>query len=241
MKFSEPLTPGVLLRRYKRFLADIDLEGVTVVAHCANPGSMLGLATEGSEVWLSANRNPKAKLDWRWELVRFGTHLVGINTGHPNGIVAEGISSGRIAELSGYAVLRREVRYGRNSRIDLLLEDPARPPCYVEVKNVHMKRDLPGREHAAEFPDSVTARGAKHLVEMADMVCEGARAMMVYLVQRGDCDHFRVAADIDPTYAAALAEARARGVEAICYDCVVTTDGIEVSDRLPVTFGEGLA
>lgn len=241
MRFSEPLTCGVLLRRYKRFLADIELGGKTVVAHCANPGSMLGLDAPGAEVWLSANRNPKAKLDWRWELVRNGDHLVGINTGHPNGIVAEAIAGGGIAELAGYGSLRREVRYGRNSRIDILLEDDTRPPCYVEVKNVHMKRDLPGRENAAEFPDSVTARGAKHLVEMADMVREGARAVMVYLVQRGDCDHFRVAADIDPGYAAALATARARGVEAICYDCVVTTDGIEVSGNLPVTVDEGLA
>lgn len=241
MQFTGPLRRGVLLRRYKRFLADVELDGRIVVAHCANPGSMLGLDSPGREVWLSANRNPKAKLDWRWELVRIGGRLVGINTGHPNGIVAEAIARQLIPEHAGYAALRREVGYGRNSRIDILLEDSARPSCYVEVKNVHMKRDLPGRANAAEFPDSVTVRGAKHLVEMVDMVRTGARAVMIYLVQRGDCDHFRVAADIDPGYAAALAESQGCGVEAICYDCVVTTEGIEVAGNLPVIFDEGEA
>ena len=238
MRFDEPLRSGTLIRRYKRFLADMALDGRTVVAHCANPGSMLGVSEPGSEVWLSANRNPKAKLDWRWELVRCGDHLVGINTGHPNGIVADGIMGGAIPELAGYSRLRREVRYGQNSRIDILLEADGRPSCYVEVKNVHMKRDLAGRLHAAEFPDSVTARGAKHLVEMADMVRSGARAVMVYLVQRGDCDHFRIAADIDPGYAIGLQEARRCGVEAVCYDCVVSADAIEVRGRLPATFDE---
>ena len=226
----------MLQRRYKRFLSDIDLNGETVVAHCANPGAMTGLNAAGSEVWLSANRNPKAKLDWRWELVRVGEHLVGINTAHPNGIVAEAIEAGLISELTGYTGLRREVKYGQNSRIDILLEDDGKPPCYVEIKNVHLKRDLPGREEAAEFPDSVTKRGAKHLVEMSDMVRAGARAVMVYLVQRGDCDHFRVAEDIDPAYATALAEARACGVEAVCYDCNVSTSEITVARQLPLRF-----
>lgn len=234
MRFPEPLVRGKLEKRYKRFLSDVELNGETVIAHCANPGAMTGLNMPGSEVWLSANRNPKAKLDWRWELIRVGDHLVGINTAHPNGIVAEAIEAGQIEELVGYAGLRREVKYGENSRIDILLEDDNRPPCYVEIKNVHLKRDLAGREDAAEFPDSVTKRGAKHLVEMSNMVRQGARAVMVYLVQRGDCNHFRVAEDIDPAYASALSDARACGVEAICYDCDISTEEITVARKLPL-------
>jgi len=142
--------------------------------------------------------------------------------------------------LQGYAEMRREVRYGHNSRIDILLEDPKRPACYVEVKNVHLRRPDGAHPTAAEFPDSVTKRGAKHLVEMSDMVANGARAIMVYLVQRGDCDHFRIAADIDPTYASGLTLARAAGVEAICYACQVEMDGIEVKHALPLALDETL-
>jgi sugar fermentation stimulation protein A len=236
MKFPSPLIRGTLLRRYKRFLSDIELDsGEEIIAHCANPGSMMGLAEPGSEVWLSPNTNPKAKLDWRWELVRTGKgDLVCINTAHPNRVGEEAIGAGAIPELAGYASLRREVKYGQNSRIDILLEDEARPPCYVEIKSVTLRR--PERDHptAAEFPDAVTKRGAKHLVELTDMAENGSRAVMLYLVQRGDCDHFRVAADIDPVYAAAMAEARNRGVEALCYACDITQHDIEIGGALPV-------
>ena len=231
MQFPDPLVRGTLVRRYKRFLADVELVGGELItAHCANPGSMLGLHAPGSEVWLSPSRNPKRKLKYSWELLAVDGGLVGINTAHPNGLVEEAVRAGRIAELAGYAGLRREVKYGVNSRIDLLLDDPARPDCYVEVKNVHLMR-APG---LAEFPDSVTKRGAKHLVELAAMVAAGHRAVMVYLVQRTDCDRFATAADIDPDYAAGLARALEAGVEAICYDCAITTDGIEVAGRLPL-------
>jgi len=230
MRFPTPLLPARLVRRYKRFLADVILaEGGATTVHCANPGAMLGLDAPGSEIWLSRAANPARKLPLSWELIRVGDHLVGINTGHPNRLVAEAVAAGRIPELAGYAGQRREVAYGRNSRIDILLESPDRPPCYVEVKNVHLRRDT-----AAEFPDSVTARGAKHLEEMGAMVEAGARAVMVYLVQREDCDRFRVAGDIDPAYARALARARDRGVETLCHACVVTTEGIEVAAPLPL-------
>ena len=241
MQFTDSLMPGRLVKRYKRFLADVELDGgAMVTAHCANPGSMLGLNTPRMEVWLSPNRSPTAMLDWRWELARVDNHLVGINTARPNAIVAEAIAAGRIVELQGYGELRREVRYGRNSRIDILLEEPNRPACYVEVKNVHLRRPDSANPTAAEFPDSVTKRGAKHLVEMSDMVAEGSRAVMVYLVQRGDCDHFRIAADIDPAYGAGLNRARAAGVEAICYTCCVETEGIEVAGALPLLLDETL-
>ena len=234
MHFPDPLIRGRLIKRYKRFLSDHEIDGGTVVvAHCANPGAMLGLVEPGSEVWLSPSRNPARKLKYSWELLRVDGSLVGINTAHPNGIVAEAIGCGKIPELAGYSSLRREVKYGKNSRIDILLEDADKPPCYVEIKNVHLKRN-----GHAEFPDSVTARGAKHLVELSDMVAAGARAVMVYLVQREDCNGFAIAGDLDPTYAMTLKSARTAGVEAICYSCKLTTTQITLERALPVLLDE---
>ena len=231
MRFPDPLIPGRLLRRYKRFLSDVELDGgEVVVAHCANPGSMLGLAEPGARVWLSPSRNPARKLKYSWELIKVNGHLVGINTSWPNRIVEEAVRAEAVAELVGYERLRREVPYGRNSRIDLLLEAEDRPPCYLEVKNVHLKR----RAEVAEFPDSVTKRGTKHLVELSEMAQSGARAVMFYLVQRGDCASFEIAADIDPAYDRALRQALAHGVEALCYSCRVGREAIELDRPLPL-------
>ncbi|GGE83993.1 DNA/RNA nuclease SfsA [Stappia taiwanensis] len=229
MLFPAPLIPGRLLRRYKRFLADVVLDGTgeEVTAHCANPGAMLGLKDEGARVFLSQSDNPKRKLKYSWEIVEADGAFVGINTAHPNRLVEEALHAGLIPELAGFAGLRREVKYGRNSRIDILLEDETGGVTYVEVKNVHLMR-TPG---LAEFPDSVTARGAKHLDEMADMVDQGARAAMVYLVQRPDCERLSLARDIDPAYGAAFDAARRRGVEAYAIGCRVTPQEI-VADRL---------
>lgn len=230
MRFSSPLVSGRLVKRYKRFLADVILDsGEAVTAHCANPGSMLGLREPGARVFLSLSDNPARKLKYSWEIVEADGALVGINTAHPNGLVEEALTARLIPELAGFSGLRREVKYGRNSRIDILLEGSDGRPVYVEVKNVHLMRQA----GLAEFPDSVTARGAKHLVEMGDMVAEGARAVMVYLVQRPDCDRLSFAADIDPAYAAAFLAAKARGVEAYAIGCRVTPEEI-VAER-PVT------
>ena len=191
MKFTAPLISGRLVKRYKRFLADVvlDEDGSEITAHCANPGSMLGLKEPGSRVWLSKSDNPKRKLKYSWEILEADGALVGINTAHPNKLVEEALRAGRIPQLADFHSLRREVKYGRNSRVDILLEDAAGGRLYVEVKNVHLMRQ-PG---FAEFPDSVTARGAKHLAELADMVEEGHRAAMVFLVQRPDCDRLGLA------------------------------------------------
>jgi len=194
---------------------------------------MKSVAEPGSEVWLSPARSPGRKLRYTWELIRVGDGLVGINTSHPNRLVAEAIGEGKIPELAGYRTLRREVAYGKNSRIDLLLEDENLPKCYVEVKSVTMRRSLsPGAP--VEFPDAVTTRGTKHPVELADMVAKGARAVMVYLVQRGDSGRFSIAADVDPTYAATLEQAMGAGVEVLCYGCKVSPKEISVTSPLTV-------
>lgn len=234
MDFPAPLIRGTLVRRYKRFMADVDLDdGTRVTAHCANSGSMLTVQPSGAEVWLSHSDSPKRKLKYTWELVRVGAHLVGVNTNHPNAIVSEAIAAGQVPELRGYDRIRREVKYGRNSRIDILLESEGRPTGYVEVKNVHLKRD-PDEGGAAEFPDAVTSRGAKHLEELADMVAAGHRAVMVFLVQRGDCGRFRIAGDIDPAYLEGLSRARSLGVEIVCLSCHVTPARITVAGPLPL-------
>jgi len=227
MKFDPPLRPAILLKRYKRFLADVRFEdGTELTAHCANPGSMLGLAEPGSTVWLSKSDNPKRKLPWSLELVDVGTSLVGVHTGRPNALVEAAIRADEIQELGGYENIRREVKYGENSRIDLLLESPGRPLAYVEIKSVTLSRTT----GLAEFPDSKTARGAKHMAELAEMARLGHRAVVFFLVQRSDCTQMRPAADIDPKYAESLAAALTAGVEVLCYSCRIDTDAI-ILDR----------
>ena len=223
MEFADPLVPGRLLRRYKRFLADIELvSGEVVTAHCANPGAMLGLNMPGLKVWVEPNDDPGKKLRYGWRLVEFGDDWAGIDTAVPNRVVGKALRERRIPELADYTAIRPEIRYGANSRIDFLLTGAGLPEAYVEVKNVHLMRQ-PG---LAEFPDSVTRRGAKHLDELAAMVAQGHRAVMLYCVQRTDCDRLALAADLDPGYAAAFARARAAGVEAMAWACAISRQGI---------------
>ena len=232
MRFSTPLVPGRLIRRYKRFLADVELEtGGEVTAHCPNPGSMMGLSDPGLRVWLEPNDDPKKKLKYGWRLAELGgDHWSGIDTAVPNRVVGEALAEGAVAELAAYGQVRPEVRYGTNSRVDFLLTGPGLPDTYVEVKNVHLRRNADW----AEFPDSVTARGAKHLAELSEMVAQGHRSVMLYLVQRTDCARFRLARDLDPTYGTAFDAARAAGVEAICYDTRITRDGVWLNRALPI-------
>lgn len=234
MKFKTPLLRARLDKRYKRFLADVTLDdGTTVTATCPNTGSMQGLSDPGLTVWLSESDSPTRKYRHTLELVELAQGrkktLVGINTGHPNAVVAEAIAADRIPPLAGYASLRREVKYGQSSRIDLLLEDPQKGLAYVEIKNVHLLRT----KGLAEFPDSKTERGVKHLEELTAMVAEGHRAVMVYLIQRGDVERFAIAGDIDPKYAAALISARAAGVEVLAAVCRISTGEIVLERLLP--------
>ncbi|MCG3172554.1 MAG: Sugar fermentation stimulation protein A [Myxococcota bacterium] len=230
MKFPSPLIRGVLIQRYKRFLADVRLDaGEVVTAHTANSGSMKGLTAPGNMVWLSHHDNPARKLKYGWELVRAGPVLVGINTALPNLLVEEALAADRIPALAGYASRRREVKYGVNSRVDLLLEDARRPPCYVEVKNVTLV------EHGkALFPDAVSERGRKHLEELGGMVRQGARAVLFYVVQRDDAPVVAPAAAIDPAYAESLRRAARQGVEVMAWRARVTLESIELETPLAV-------
>jgi sugar fermentation stimulation protein A len=231
-----PLVEGRLLGRRQRFLADVKLgdggAASTVIAHCANTGSMLGCKEPGSRVWLAAADAPKRKLAWTWELVEaLPGVIVGIHTGRANGLVEEAIGAGRLPALAGYAGLRREVRYGsENSRIDLLLEDAGKPPCYVEVKNVTAAVD----EGVALFPDAVSVRASKHLRELSAMVAAGNRAAIVFCCQRGDVHEVRPADAIDPAYGRALRAALAAGVEAYALAGCVTPEEIVLDRPVPV-------
>ncbi len=240
MRFVSTLIPATLARRYKRFLADVVLEsGELTTVHVANPGAMTGLNRPLSRVWLSNSGNALRKLPYTWELVETdlgsGPELVGVNTGHPHQLVAEALEAGVIPELRGYPSVRREVKYGQNanSRIDFLLNDPARPPCYLEIKNVHLMR----KPRLAEFPDCVTERGAKHMRELAAVRASGARAVLLFVIQIPSADRFTVARDIDAAYAAALEQARGRGVEMLAWRCNVDLNGIEIAAPVPIVGG----
>ncbi|WP_397421409.1 DNA/RNA nuclease SfsA [Phenylobacterium sp.] len=251
MDFPSPLKRGVLVSRYKRFFADVVLDdGDEITAHCPNPGAMLGLNTPGLPAWVSRSDDPKRKLAHTLELVEADGGLVGINTMHPNRLVAEALAADAIPELTGYAAHRREVRYGANSRVDFLLEAPDRAPCWLEVKNYNTQsqRDLKPDHRVwlevknchlmrspglAEFPDCVAARSLKHLRELEAMVAEGDRAVVLFVVQRMDCDGFAACHELDPAFAQGLTQAAETGVEVLVYGCDVSPSGVNIARRMP--------
>lgn len=240
MRFPTPLLPARLIRRYKRFLADVVPEtgpdaGQEVVAHCPNPGSMLGLAQPGARIWLERNDDPKKKLRYGWRLVDHGDgHFTGIDTGWPNRMLRVALETGAVPELAAYATVLPEQRYGTASRVDFLLRGPGLPDAYVEVKSVTLSR-TPG---LAEFPDSVTTRGAKHLAELAEVARQGHRAILFYLVQRSDCTRLALAADLDPAYATAAKAASEAGVEVLSYACHLSPEGIGLSHPVTPVLGD---
>lgn len=231
MRYPEPLIEGVLIRRYKRFLADVRLPGGQVVtAHAPNTGSMIGCDEPGSRVWLLDTANPERKYPLSWELVEVeGGTLVGTNTSMANSLAREGIEKNLIAELQGYKSVRQEVPYGNGSRIDLLLEDGAGADCYVEVKNVTMAVD-----RVAYFPDSISERATKHLLELGGVVSAGDRAVVFFCVQRDDVDELRPADDIDAEFGGTLRRVATAGVELLAYAARVDTRGITLKRRIPV-------
>ncbi len=238
MKYKTVLTKGKLIKRYKRFLADVELEsGEVVIAHCANSGSMLSLLdAQMPTVYLSANTNPKAKLDWRLELIEVSKTLVNVNTHSPNAIVEQAINEGIISELKGYDTLRREVKYASSSRIDILLESSSsfendlKKTCYVEVKNVSLSRT----NGLAEFPDSVSIRATKHLADLSLMKNLGNRAVMIYLISRSDCTKFTIAKDIDKVYFDSFIKATKAGVEAYAYMTKIDLSEIVITGKIEI-------
>ncbi|MDO9428892.1 MAG: DNA/RNA nuclease SfsA [Methylobacterium sp.] len=234
MRFPAPLIPARLVRRYKRFLADMELaDGSVVTAHCANPGAMLGLLAPGTRTLLSASTNPARKLGFSWELVEAdlagGRQWVGIDTQRPNALVAEAFAAGALPQLAAYTSLKPEVRYAKASRVDFLAQGEGLVPCHVEVKNCHLLR-TPG---LAEFPDCTAARSARHMADLAGVVAEGGRAMLIVVVQMR-AERFDVARDIDPAFDAAFRAARAAGVAVHAHLCRVDPDGVTLAEAIPV-------
>ncbi|MHC5072044.1 MAG: DNA/RNA nuclease SfsA, partial [Planctomycetota bacterium] len=230
MRFDPALIRATLLRRYKRFLADVRLEdGTEITVHCANPGSMLEVSVPGQPVLLSHSNNPKRKLPHTWELIRLSRSWIGVNTARTNAFVEEAIRRDRIAELHGYPHLRREVRAG-DSRIDFLLGGGGKTDCLVEVKNV----TLTDGNDTAIFPDSVTVRGQKHLSELMRIAHSGRRAVMLFWVNRRDCRGFSTANDIDPAYGRLLREARDQGVEILAYRAKVSPKQVTADRSIPI-------
>ncbi len=228
MRFTTKLIRGTLVQRYKRFLADVRLaNGEVVTAHCTNTGSMLGCKEPGSAVYLSLSPNKGRKLAYTWEMIQIQRNWVGINTMHPNRLVAEAITAGAILELCGYQTIRREVKVSAHSRLDLCLEG-SNGYCFVEVKNVTLSFD-----GAAAFPDAVSERATKHLRELMRLKRKGHRAVVVFVVQRSDCNYFRPADEIDPEYGRWLRKAVKAGVEALPYHAAVTPREIVLTHRLP--------
>lgn len=227
MIFKNKLVHGTLIKRYKRFMADIRLDdGTVTVAHCTNSGSMKSCIEIGAEVYLTPVNDPKRRTKFTWEMIKINGDWVGINTGNPNKLAFEAISSGTIPGLTGYSTVNREVKYG-DSRFDIFAENETEK-CYIEVKNVTMKEGI-----YALFPDAVTTRGQKHLKTLTEVKAAGIRAVMLYIVQRSDVHIFAPAIEIDPDYAAALKQAVSKGVEVIVMQAKVTPEKIELLKTLP--------
>jgi sugar fermentation stimulation protein A len=229
MQFKTNLIKGKLLKRYKRFLADVMLEdGTEVIAHCPNPGSMLGLASAGSSVWLEPNNDPKKKLKYGWRLVEEKDRMVCIDTSIANIVIKESLEKKEILELS-YQDFKPEVKYSDNSRIDFLLSSPNQQ-TYLEIKSVTLMRE----KGIVEFPDSITKRGSKHLEDLSKMVTLGYQSILLFLCMRSDASRLRIAADLDSIYGSAIKAALASGVQLICYDTDVTKCGVRLGKPLLV-------
>ncbi|MEO0811416.1 MAG: DNA/RNA nuclease SfsA [Myxococcota bacterium] len=228
MRFDQPLIEGTLKARSKRFVAEVELEnGEAISARCANSGSMLGVSEPGSKVLLSVHDDPKRKFKHQLEIIYSGRTPVGVHTGRPSSVITEALQQGLIPELAGYAKMRREVPFNRDSKISILLEGNGLRPCYVEVLNVTLADG-----ETALFPDALDERLLDRMVELTDLVREGNRAMIMFLAQRCDVERFRPADHIDPEFGQAFRDAVARGVETLGYRAQVTPESIEFDERL---------
>ncbi|MCE2517331.1 MAG: DNA/RNA nuclease SfsA [Alphaproteobacteria bacterium] len=231
------LTEGILIKRYKRFLADVDFGGTVETVHCPNPGAMTGLKDPGSRVWCSTSDNPKRKLKKTLELVESGGVLVGINTNLPNKLVQEALTEKIIPAFAPYPEITPEFTYTKGTRFDFRVAAPDGRAMMIEVKNVHLARPDGPNPGAMEFPDSVTARGAKHLRTLAEIARRGEPAAMLYVIQRGDGEYFTLADDIDPAYAEAYIDAHEAGVEMHAWRCDITTSAITITEPVSINYG----
>ena len=229
-KNSKNFLTGKFIKRYKRFFVDVQLDSKKIVtAHCPNTGSMMGLLEKDNLVYLTEADDPNRKLKFTLEAIQSNGAMVGVNTHRANRIVEEAISNGKLLELGKIASFKREVKYGQNSRIDFLVQTK-KEEIYVEVKNVTLSRD----KSIAEFPDAVTERGLKHLIELSTLPAESVRAVMLFLVQRDDCSKFKIAADIDNKYADTFKKVKKMGVEPLCYDCSFDRNGISINKKIEI-------
>ncbi|MBX9977184.1 MAG: DNA/RNA nuclease SfsA [Alphaproteobacteria bacterium] len=229
MQFNPPLIPGILIKRYKRFMVDVRLEGGEIItAHCPNTGAMLGLIEEGRRVGLSKSNDPKRKYAHTLEMIEEEGHFVGVNTQNPNKLVHEGLLNGFFPMLRGYDAVHKEVKINKESRLDFALTAVDQPTCYVEVKNVHYKKGT-----TAYFPDSVTERGQKHLRDLMVLRGEGARCVMLYIIQRDDVENFALADFIDPTYTKLAREAQEHGVEIYAFMARLALNAITLAREIP--------
>ena len=227
MKFNKKLLQGTLIKRYKRFFADIKYKNKTVIAHCPNSGSMLGLIDKGNKVWFSASNNPKRKLKYTLEIIEVRNKKVGINTFLSNKIVFEALNNKKITSLIKFKNIKREVKFSDNTRFDFFLSND-KEKCFLEVKNVTLLRE----KKIAEFPDAITSRGTKHLNELCKAKKEGYQSYILYLIQRDDCEYFKIAEDIDKKYKDAFNKAVKSGVKILCYDCKLSNEEIKLNNQI---------
>tara|TARA_B100001123_G_scaffold434236_1_gene560412 strand:+ start:1572 stop:2267 length:696 start_codon:yes stop_codon:yes gene_type:complete len=227
MKFNKKLLQGTLIKRYKRFFVDIEYRGKTITAHCPNSGSMMGLLSEGNDVWFSETDNPKRKLKYTLEIIKVNNGLVGINTQLTNKIVLEALRQKKIKKLTKFNNIKTEVKFSDKTRFDFLISNNSRS-CFLEVKNVTLIRE----KKIAEFPDAITSRGTKHLKELIVAKKKGFESYILYLIQREGCGSFKIAKDIDEEYKITFNEAIRRGVKILCYDCKINYEEIKLNKQI---------
>ena len=227
MKFNKKLLQGTLIKRYKRFFADIKYKNKIITAHCPNSGSMMGLLDKGNKVWFSLSNNPKRKLKYTLEIIEVKNEKVGINTFLSNKIIYEALINKKINHLIKFKNIKREAKFSDKQRFDFLLNNE-KEKCFLEVKNVTLLRE----KKIAEFPDAITSRGTKHLNELCEAKRKGYESYILYLIQRENCDSFKIAADIDKNYKIAFTKAINAGVKILCYDCKLTNEEIKLNKEI---------
>jgi sugar fermentation stimulation protein A len=227
MNFENKLISGVFLKRYKRFFVDVKINQKTVVAHCANTGSMLGLLKKGNKVWLTKSNNPKRKLKYTLQIIEDGGTKVGVNTHLTNKIVLAALKNNYMKEINKDIEIKTEVKFGDNTRFDFLITK-GQYKAFIEVKNVTLSR----KQSIAEFPDAVTSRGAKHIDELIKAKKKGYEVYIAYIIQREDCKKFVIAGDIDPEYSKLLSKAVKNKLNILCYDCKFSLKGIKLNNKI---------